>query len=79
MAFIEGESDEESNVSDLSFDDEHMTPDDIRRFKLAMKIESKIEKLERHLNRVATKDERDRFVKLYLTKDDNFMVIISLI
>lgn len=51
----------------------------MKRFKLAMKIESKVDKLEKMLNRVTTTDERDKFVKLYLTKDDNLMVIIDLI
>jgi hypothetical protein len=76
-SYFEAEGDEESSeVSD--FEDEQFEGLTINN-KLLLKIEAKIEKLEKHLNNVPTKADKIRFLKCYLAKEENFMIVLTLI
>lgn len=76
-SYFEGDTEEES--SDMSDLDEEQIEGLTFNNKLMLKIEAKIEKLERHLNEVPTKEDKLRFLKLYLAKEDNFIIVLTLI
>jgi hypothetical protein len=47
--------------------------------KLLIKFETKVEKLEKHLNNVPTSEDKDLFLKSYLAKDDNFTIALNVL
>ncbi|CAI2377401.1 unnamed protein product [Moneuplotes crassus] len=47
--------------------------------KLLFKVEKKIDKLEKRLNNVPTKEDKIRFQRIYLTKDENLTIVFTVI
>ena len=75
--YFEGDIEEESSdASDL--DDEVLEGMSMNN-KLLLKVEAKVEKLERHLNNVPTKEDKERFLKTYLTREENFTIALTVI
>ena len=74
-SYFEGESDNESSdASEIDEDFEALSGNN----KISLKVESKIDKLEKHLNQNPTKDDKIRLITTYLVKEDNFLVAITL-
>ena len=75
-SYLEGESDDESSdVSEIDEDIDALSANN----KISLKVEAKIDKLEKHLNQNPTKDDKIRLLTTYMVKEDNFMVAITLI
>lgn len=76
-SYFEGDVEEESeDISDL--EEETLTNMKINH-KLLLKIESKIDKLEKHLNNSPTKEDILRFRRIYLTKEENLTIALTVL
>ncbi|CAI2376764.1 unnamed protein product [Moneuplotes crassus] len=75
--YFEGDVEEDSDeISDL--DEETLNTMNMNN-KLLLKVEKKIDKLEKHLNNVPTKEDKIRFQRIYLTKDENLTIAFTVI
>ena len=70
---IEEDSSEISDIEGENFEGINMNN------KCLLKFEHKIEKLEKHLNNVPMKIDKLRFQKMYLSKEPNFMLALTVI